>query len=112
MLSHEKLDVYKCAIEHLALVFKTLPGIPRGYAALADQWRRAAMSVPLNIGEGSGKVSPRDRAHCYAVARGEVMECGAIIDVVGVLELLPRGDLVAIKQLVVRMVEMLTKMCR
>ena len=51
MLDYEKLDVYRCAIEHLAFVFKSLPNIPRGYSALVDQWRRAAISVPLNIAE-------------------------------------------------------------
>jgi hypothetical protein len=49
MLDYEKLDVYRCAIEHLTFVFRSIPAIPRGYSALVDQWRRAAMSVPLNI---------------------------------------------------------------
>jgi hypothetical protein len=44
MLDFEKLDVYRCAIEHLAFVFKAIPRIPRGYSAVVDQWRRAAMS--------------------------------------------------------------------
>ena len=42
MLDYEKLDVYRGAIEHLAFVIVSLPKIPRGYAALVDQWRRAA----------------------------------------------------------------------
>jgi len=108
----EKLDVYKCAIEHLALVFQWIPRLPRGDSTLADQWRRAAMSVPLNIGEGTGKASTAERAHCYAVARGESMECGTILDVVRLIRVLPETELAHAKQLVVRMVEMLTKMCR
>ena len=112
MLDYEKLDVYKCAIEHLALVFQWLPRLPRGYSALADQWRRAAMSVPLNIGEGSGKTSAAERAHSYAVARGESMECGAILDVVRLLQVMLETDLAHARHLVVRTVEMLTKMCR
>ena len=112
MLDYEKLDVYQCAIEHLACVFKWLPLLPRGHSALTDQWRRAAMSIPLNIGEGAGKTSVAERAHCYAIARGEAMECGAILDVVGLLNAVPHADLIHGKQLVVRMVEMLTKMCR
>ncbi len=112
MLDYEKLDVYPCAIEHLSCVFTWLAQLPRGNAALADQWRRAAMSVPLNIGEGTGKTSIAERAHCYAIARGEAMECGAVLDVVRLLHVIPDPDLVRGKQLVVRMVEMLTKMCR
>src|SRR5215831_1819726 len=83
MLDYEKLNVYQCAIEHLAFVFRSLPKIPRGYSALVDQWRRAAMSVPLNIAEAVGKTSDADRMNRYAIARGEAMECGAIIDVSG-----------------------------
>ena len=112
MLDYEKLDVYQCAIQHLALVFQWIPQLPRGDSALADQWRRAAMSIPLNIGEGAGKTSSAERAHCHAIARGESMECGTILDVVRLIRVLPETELLQAKQLVVRMVEMLTKMCR
>ena len=104
--------MYRCAIEHLAFVFKTVPTLPRGYAALVDQWRRAAMSVPLNIAEAAGKTSPADRNNRYAIARGEAMECGAILDVVRWIGAVPEGELAAAKQLLVRVVGMLSKMCR
>ena len=94
MLDYERLDVYQCAIEHLAFVFKAIPFIPRGYSALVDQWRRAAMSVPLNIAEAVGKTSQADRNNRYAIARGEAMECGAIIDVVRLVEVIPEPELV------------------
>ena len=57
MLDYERLDVYRCAIEHLAFVFKSIPSVPRGYSARVDQWRRAVMSIPLNIAEAVGKIS-------------------------------------------------------
>jgi four helix bundle protein len=60
----------------------------------------------------AGKTSPADRAHCYVIARGEAMECGAILDVVRLLRVVPDADVDECKLLVVRMVEMLTKMCR
>ncbi|MDB4962884.1 MAG: hypothetical protein JWP01_2883 [Myxococcales bacterium] len=80
MLDYERLDVYPCAIQHLAFVFAAIPKIPRGYSALAVQWRRAAMSVPLNIAEAVGKTSAADRSNRYAIVRGEAMEYAAIID--------------------------------
>ena len=86
MLDDEKLDVYQCAIQHLAFVFRSIPKVPRGYSALVDQWRRAAMSVPLNIAEAVGKTSEADRNNRSAIARGEAMECGAILDVVRLVE--------------------------
>ena len=112
MLDYEKLDVYQCAIEHLAFVFKSIPDIPRGYSALVDQWRRAAMSVPLNIAEAVGKTSEADRNHRYAIARGEAMECGAILDVVRLVNAVSEPELTAAKLLLVRVVGMLSKLCR
>ena len=112
MLDYEKLDAYKCAIEHLALVFHWIPRLPKGQSTLADQWRRAATAVPLNIGEGAGKTSVAERCHCYSIARGESMECGAILDVVRLLQVVPEAELIQGKRLVVRMVEMLSKMIR
>ena len=112
MLDYEKLDVYRCAIEHLAFVFKSIPMIPRGYSSLTDQWRRAAMSVPLNIAEAVGKTSDADRHNRYAIARGEAMECGAIIDVVRLVGGVSESELATAKQLLVRVVGMLSKMCR
>ena len=112
MLDYEAIDAYRCAIEHLAFVFKSIPNIPRGYSALVDQWRRAAMSVPLNIAEAVGNTSDADRNNRYAIARGEAMECGAIIDVVRLIDAVPEPELAAAKQLLIRVVGMLSKMCR
>ena len=112
MLDYEKLDVYRCAIEHFAFVFRSVPKIPRGYSALVDQWRRAAMSVPLNIAEAVGKPSEADRSNRYAIARGEAMECRAILDVVRLLDAVVKTELDDAKQLLIRVVGMLSKLCR
>lgn len=112
MLDYEKLDVYRCAIDHLGFAMRTFPKIPRGYAELVDQWRRASMSVPLNIAEAVGKKSPTDRQNRYTIARGEAMECGAILDVVALLHVVPEPELENAKQTIRRTVEMLSKMCR
>jgi len=112
MLDYEKLDVYRCAIEHLAFVFKAIPSLPLGFAALSDQWRRAATSVPLHIAEAVGKPGLADRRNRFAIARGEAMECGAILDVVRLLDRIPESEIVAAKQLVIRTVGMLSRLCR
>jgi four helix bundle protein len=110
MMDYEKLDVYRFAIEHLAFVLEAIPRLPRGHASLADQWRRAAMSIPLNIAEAVGKRSIADRAASYTVARGEAMECGAIVDVVRLLRRVPEEQLDRAKKQLHSMVAMLTKL--
>ncbi len=61
MLDHEKLDVYKVSIEFMAIAIKLAENIPRGYSSLADQLKRAAWSIPLNIAEGCGKSTRKDK---------------------------------------------------
>ncbi|HKU38279.1 MAG TPA: four helix bundle protein, partial [Polyangiales bacterium] len=80
MLDYERLDVYQCAMSFAALAFQIIEHLPRGHSELSDQFRRATMSVPLNIAEGTGKTTYRERARYHAIARGSAMECGAIMD--------------------------------
>lgn len=109
-LSHEKLDVYQCAIELLAQASQIVDRLPRGSATLADQLRRASLSIPLNIAEGAGKCSPSDKKRFYAIARGSTLECGAIIDCCLTLGLITSQTLQTIKPLIVRAAAMLSKL--
>ena len=110
-LDHEKLDVYKVSIEFMALAINIVDTVPRGYSSLADQLKRAAWSIPLNIAEGCGKNSINDKKRFYAIARGSAMECGAIIDVCQVLKIENEKSFVEGKDLLIRIVSMLTKLC-
>jgi four helix bundle protein len=111
MLSHERLDVYQRSIEFLAIALRIAEKLPRGQAPLVDQLRRAAMSIPLNIAEGSGRTQgSQDRARFRGIARGSAMECGAILDVARLLDSALQPEISQAKSLLVRVVEMLSKM--
>jgi four helix bundle protein len=111
-LDHENLDVYRCALEFLRLALRIVGALPRGEGELRAQFKTAAMSVPLNIAEGAGKPSALDRARFYAIARGSAMECGALLDVCHVAGYVGQEQFRQGKGLAVRLVAMLTKMCR
>ena len=110
MLSFQRLDVYRCAIDLLS--FAATIEIPRGLSHLADQLRRAALSVPLNVAEGAGRNSDADAARHYAIARGSAMECAAIMDSLHVLKVLDEARHKHAIELLSRIVAMLTKLCR
>ena len=109
MFGFQRLDVYRCAVRFLALSSPITERLPRGHGALADQLRRAALSVPLNIAEGSGK-GGRDAARFYTIARGSALECAAILDALEALGAIAPEDLVEPRVLLERIVSMLTKL--
>ncbi len=111
-LDHENLDVYQCSVKFLAFSAKIANQIPKDYSGLANQLRRASTSISLNIAEGSGKTTRADKAKFYGIARGSSMECGAVLDACSVLDF-AEVDLVKDgKKILVRIVAMLSKMCR
>ena len=77
---HERLDVYRLALEFVAIANDLVESFPHGRAYLPDQLQRAATSVPLNVAEGAGEHSKRDKARFYRMARRSATECAAILD--------------------------------
>jgi len=114
MFGFQKLDVYRCAVTFLGVASTLAEGVPRGHSALADQLRRAALSVPLNIAEGSGKGTMEDREarRFYAIARGSALECAAIVDALVALRFVPDDEATGAHELVERIVSMLSRMAR
>ena len=108
----EKLDVYQRSIEFLTLAWQIGEALPRGQGTLADQLRRAALSVPLNIAEGTGRIGDADIGRHRAIARGSAMECAAILDALRVLRLVSPELLAEGRSLLLRVVSMLTRLCR
>jgi len=102
---YEKLNVYQEAIAFCGWVGEFTASINSKLAA-KDQLDRASTSIPLNIAEANGKFSDADRARFLAVGRGSALECAACLDVV-VARKLAKPDIIAAKEQLVRIVNML-----
>ena len=73
--SFQKLNAWKEAKKLVVEVYHLLDGFPRFEKyALCDQIRRAIVSVPSNIAEGSGRVSLKEKIHFLEIAYGSLME--------------------------------------
>ena len=86
-LAHTKLNVYQFSQE-LALecyrVTKKFPADER--FAMTQQIRRAAISVHLNIAEGSSRKSLAERNRYFEISRGSVIEIDSAIGIAFKLE--------------------------
>jgi four helix bundle protein len=108
---HEKLDVYQEAIAFCGWVGEFLSAIS-AKAAAKDQLDRASTSIPLNIAEGNGKFSAKDRARLFEMARGSALECAACLDVLRVRKLASEEQVVLSKERLARIVQMLVGLLR
>lgn len=80
-LGHEKLDAYRLSLAYAAWVYEKAKSLSGVHRPARDQWLRASQSIPLNIAEGNGKTAEADRRRFFETARGSVLECAAIQDV-------------------------------
>ena len=108
---HEKLDVYRETIDFCGWVGDFLAATP-AKAAAKDQLDRASTSIPLNIAEGNGKFSGRDRARFLEMARGSALECAACLDVLLVRKLAIEQQVAGQKERLARIVQMLIGLLR
>src|SRR5689334_14886723 len=77
---HERLEVYREAISFVAWLSAVLETAVR-VGDVKDQLDRASTSIPLNIAEGNGKYTPKDRCRFFDIAHGSALECAAALDV-------------------------------
>ena len=109
---HEKLDVYNVAIQWVVLAQDISQSMPRGNASLADQLRRAASSIALNIAEGAGEFSPADKARFYRMAKRSATECAAVLDVAKRRHAIQPARSKTGRDLLLRIVSMLVKLSK
>ena len=89
-----------------------IENLPRGRGYLSDQLQRAALSIPLNIAEGAGEYAIDEKVRFYRMAKGSATECASILDVCRKLQLLDEQKYAKGRDIIVRIVSILTKMAQ
>jgi four helix bundle protein len=109
LLEHERLDVYRTALAFDALATKAMPR--RGHRTLRDQLDRASTGIVLCIAEGAGRRSGPDKRRFYEMARGSATESAAVLDILLARGLIGNDAHAEARLLLVRIVQMLSRMC-
>lgn len=77
-MSLRNFRAYAMAVE----LYRCCQGI-RAPAYVRDQFLRASLSVAANLGEGSGKSSPKDRCRFYEIGLGSLREVQVLLELHG-----------------------------
>ncbi len=109
-MSFDQLDIHKVAVELRASVTRAIA--KQGSTDLRDQFARASSSIILNTAEGAGRWEPADKRRFYLVARDSALETAAALTLLRAESALTAEQYAAAKQLVIRVMAMLTNLAR
>jgi four helix bundle protein len=110
-LAHTKLDVFITGKAFVLSCYKLSKLLPQEERFnMVQQLRRAALSVQLNIAEGSSRKSAIERRRFYEISRGSLIEIDTIFDLVITLEYFKKEDLTESGRLMIKNFQMLSKM--
>jgi four helix bundle protein len=72
---YKDLEVWKKAIDVVTAIYRLTSAFPDAEKfGITNQMRRAAVSVPSNIAEGSARHHPKDFTHFLRIADGSAAE--------------------------------------
>ena len=99
----EKLVAWQVAKEMTKSVYKLVNKFPsHEQHALSNQIRRAAISVPSNIAEQTGRSSSREKIHFLEIAYGSLMEIYCQLQIAMELGYISQSDLQEIRPAIFR----------
>ena len=80
VFSFRRLRVYRLAMALVRYVYQATRMMPTDARAIVWQLLRASSSVALNIAEGCGEYSPKEKARFFRIARRSSWEAVAALD--------------------------------
>lgn len=110
-LSHTNLDAYKLSRKLVYWSYQVTKEFPREEKyGLIQQIRRAAVSVHLNLAEGSSRKSGTERNRYLEISRGSIVEIDAALDLVNDLNYSSEEKLKELGEYLVRTFQIISKM--
>ncbi|MBU2622302.1 MAG: four helix bundle protein [Proteobacteria bacterium] len=110
---HKKLDVWKISMELVKLVYRITSDFPeRETYSLTNQIRRAAISIPSNIAEGTARQTKKELVNFLHIAQGSLSELDTQFDIALSLKYLTEAERNNVDDLMIRIDKMLTGLIR
>jgi len=113
MSSHKDLLVWQRALELVTMVYKATSNFPREEVyTLTSQVRRAAISIPSNIAEGSARSTNKSFLYFLDIANGSIRELETQLIIAVNLEYLKQDEFDELNELLNEIGRMLSGLKR
>ena len=86
----EKLNVYQRSLKFAIALCRIASKFPIKFSRIRDQLTGAVISIPLNIAEGSGRKSVKERINFYKISRSSIFEIVPILEICLKLKLIEK----------------------
>ena len=81
MFDFEKLDLYQVIRDQNTKVLKFILEHGELDPFIRDEWKKASLSIVLNLAEGTGRMASAEKRNFITIARGSVFGAVAILDI-------------------------------
>lgn len=114
-MTHKDLEVYKHSLDLVERIYQLTAGFPSSENfGLTSQLRRASVSLPSNIAEGSSRGSTKDFIRFLNMASGSLAEIETqliIAERIGYITFTPdlQNNIIAIRKMLYRLKQSLSK---
>jgi four helix bundle protein len=98
--SYENLQTWQRGMELVCEVYRVAKHLPPDERfGLISQLRRAAVSIPANVAEGSGRHARKELLYHLSVARGSLKELETLLSIAERLDYLTKAQVVVAREL-------------
>jgi len=109
--THKDLKIWQRSVALVTRVYKLTENFPKSEMwGLTNQIRRAAVSVPSNIAEGSGRKFPRELVQFLHIALGSLAELETQFIIAQNLGFINENEYMSIVQEIQELLRMITAM--
>ena len=83
-MNHQRLKCYCILLDVAKKMPSLVRQLPRGEHFILDQLKRALASAILNLSEGNGRTSHKERARFFDISLASIAESASAIDIINV----------------------------
>ena len=113
MSNYKKLDVCQQSMQLVKEIYLTTRKFPKEELyTLTSQTKRAAVSIPCNIAEGTGRNYKKDTIQFLHISRGSLYELETLLNIAVMVEIITEEIFIKISPLIDKCMQLLNGLIR